>query len=58
MALGTYWAGRMHGGKTGDRRAGAVWHTQASGKSFTMLLFAARVIRERVMRNPTLVVLT
>ncbi|MCE9520062.1 MAG: type I restriction endonuclease subunit R [Verrucomicrobia bacterium] len=56
--LGTYWAGRMHGGKPGDRRAGVVWHTQGSGKSFTILFFAARVIRESVMQNPTLVVLT
>ncbi len=55
---GRYWAGRMHGGKPGDRRAGVVWHTQGSGKSFTMLFFAARVIRERAMQNPTLVVLT
>jgi len=56
--LGRYWAGRMHGGKPGDRRAGVVWHTQGSGKSFTMLFFAARVIRESAMQNPTLVVLT
>ena len=55
---GAYWAGRMHGGKAGDRRAGVVWHTQGSGKSFTMLFFAARVIREPAMHNPTLVVLT
>ncbi len=55
---GRYWAGRMHGGKPGDRRAGVVWHTQGSGKSFTMLFFAARVIRESAMQNPTLVVLT
>jgi type I restriction enzyme R subunit len=55
---GTYWSGRMHGGKPGDRRAGVVWHTQGSGKSFTMLFFAARVIREAAMQNPTLVVLT
>jgi type I restriction enzyme R subunit len=55
---GTYWAGRMHGGKPGDRRAGVVWHTQGSGKSFTMLFFAARVVRESAMQNPTLVVLT
>ena len=55
---GHYWAGRMHGGKAGDRRAGVVWHTQGSGKSFTMLFFAARVIREPAMQNPTLVVLT
>jgi type I restriction enzyme R subunit len=55
---GSFWAGKMRGGKTGDRRAGVVWHTQGSGKSFTMLFFAARVIRESAMRNPTLVVLT
>ncbi len=55
---GRYWVGRMHGGKPGDRRAGVVWHTQGSGKSFTMLFFAARVIREPAMQNPTLVVLT
>lgn len=55
---GTYWAGKMHGGKPGDRRAGVVWHTQGSGKSFTMLFFAARVIREAAMQNPMLVVLT
>lgn len=56
--VGYYWSGKMKGGKLGDRRAGVVWHTQGSGKSFTMLFFAARVIRETVMQNPTLVVLT
>jgi len=55
---GVYWAGKMLGGKPGDRRAGVVWHTQGSGKSFTMLFFAARVIREPAMQNPTLVILT
>ena len=55
---GQYWAGRMHGGKSGDRRAGVVWHTQGSGKSFSMLFYAARVVREPAMRNPTIVVLT
>lgn len=55
---GVSWAGKMQGGKPGDRRAGVVWHTQGSGKSFTMLFFAARVIREPAMQNPTLVVLT
>jgi type I restriction enzyme, R subunit len=55
---GHYWAGKMHGGKLGDRRAGVVWHTQGSGKSFTMLFFAARVVRHPAMQNPTLVVLT
>jgi type I restriction enzyme R subunit len=42
---------RMHGGKPGDRRAGVVWHTQGSGKSFSMLFYAARVVRHR--RWPT-----
>jgi type I restriction enzyme R subunit len=56
--LGTYWAGRMHTGKPGDRRAGVVWHTQGSGKSLSMLFYAARIVRHPVMQNPTLVVLT
>ena len=55
---GTFWSGRQRGGKPGDRRAGVVWHTQGSGKSFSMLFFAARVVRHPAMQNPTLVVLT
>ncbi|MCB1674937.1 MAG: type I restriction endonuclease subunit R, partial [Halioglobus sp.] len=57
-AVGHYWSGRQRGGKPGDRRAGVVWHTQGSGKSFSMLFFAARVVRHPAMQNPTLVVLT
>ena len=53
-----YWSGRMHGGKPGDRRAGVVWHTQGSGKSFSILFYAARMVRHPAMQNPTLVVLT
>ncbi len=48
----------MHGGKPGDHRAGVVWHTQGSGKSFSMLFYAARIVRHPAMQNPTLVVLT
>ena len=55
---GTYWANRMHDGKPGDRRAGVVWHTQGSGKSYSMLFYSARIIRHPAMQNPTLVVLT
>ena len=55
---GGYWSGQMHGGKPGDRRAGVVWHTQGSGKSFSMLFYAGRIIRDPRMQNPTLVVLT
>ena len=45
-------------GTSGDRRAGVVWHTQGSGKSFSMLFYAARIIQCPAMQNPTLVVLT
>ncbi len=55
---GVFWSGEMQGGKPGDRRAGVVWHTQGSGKSFSMLFYAARVVRYPAMENPTLVVLT
>ncbi|MBA3708817.1 MAG: type I restriction endonuclease subunit R [Planctomycetes bacterium] len=55
---GGYWSGSMHGGTLGDRRAGVVWHTQGSGKSFTMLFYAARLVRHPAMENPTLVILT
>ncbi len=44
--------------ETGDRRAGVVWHTQGSGKSFSMLFYASRIIREPAMENPTIVMLT
>lgn len=42
----------------GDGRGGVVWHTQGSGKSLTMLMLAGALIRERVMANPTIVVIT
>jgi type I restriction enzyme R subunit len=48
----------VRGGRPGDRRAGVVWHTQGSGKSFSMLFYAARIVRHPAMQNPTLVVLT
>ncbi len=39
-------------------KGGVVWHTQGSGKSITMTCFAARVMREAAMENPTIVVVT
>jgi type I restriction enzyme R subunit len=48
----------MPDAKDGDRRVGVVWHTQGSGKSFSMLFYAARIIGTPAMENPTLVVLT
>jgi type I restriction enzyme R subunit len=42
----------------GDGRGGVVWHTQGSGKSLTMLMLAGALIREPVMANPTIVMVT
>ena len=53
-----YMTRRQHGGQTGDRRIGVVWHTQGSGKSLTMAFYAGCIIREPAMENPTIVVLT
>ena len=39
-------------------KGGGVWHTQGSGKSITMTCFAARVMQETAMENPTIVVIT
>ncbi|WP_417714999.1 type I restriction endonuclease subunit R [Rhodococcus kronopolitis] len=41
-----------------DGRAGVVWHTQGSGKSMEMELYAAQVIRHPKLANPTIVVIT
>lgn len=45
-------------GPNGDRRGGVVWHTQGSGKSIEMLLYAAKIMRDPRMGNPTLVFVT
>jgi len=37
----------------GSHKGGVVWHTQGSGKSITMTCFAARVMRDTAMENPT-----
>jgi len=42
----------------GSRKGGVVWHTQGSGKSITMTCFAARVMQEPQLENPTIVVIT
>ncbi|MGZ8982342.1 MAG: type I restriction endonuclease subunit R [Methylotenera sp.] len=42
----------------GSHKGGVVWHTQGSGKSITMTCFAARVMTNPDMENPTIVVIT
>lgn len=44
------------GEKSGDKRAGVIWHTQGSGKSLTMVFYSGKLVLE--LNNPTLVVLT
>ncbi|MBY0502534.1 MAG: type I restriction endonuclease subunit R [Bryobacteraceae bacterium] len=58
MGAETAGRGTTGNGKPGDRKAGVVWHTQGSGKSFSMLFYASRVVRHPAMQNPTIVVLT
>ena len=42
----------------GSRKIGVVWHTQGSGKSFTMGFYAALINKDARMKNPTIVILT
>lgn len=51
-------ASRPDGPATTKGKGGVVWHTQGSGKSITMTCFAARVMQEAAMENPTIVVIT
>jgi type I restriction enzyme R subunit len=39
-------------------KAGVVWHTQGSGKSMEMELYANQVMRHPKLKNPTIVVVT
>ncbi len=40
----------------GDRRIGVIWHTQGSGKSYSMVFYAGQLIM--TMNNPTIIVVT
>ncbi len=42
----------------GSGKAGIVWHTQGSGKSFSMVMLAHRLLQDQSLRVPTIVVLT
>lgn len=41
-----------------DGRAGVVWHTQGSGKSFSMTFLAGNLIKDEDLNNPTILVVT
>ncbi|MEW8200745.1 MAG: type I restriction endonuclease subunit R [Candidatus Thiodiazotropha endolucinida] len=42
----------------GSGKAGVVWHTQGSGKSISMVCYAAKLSAQPEMNNPTIVVVT
>lgn len=42
--------------KENDNKIGVVWHTQGSGKSLSMVFYAAKLIKK--LNNPTIVVIT
>jgi hypothetical protein len=53
-----WWPPRARTAQPIRAKGGVVWHTQGSGKSITMTCFAARVMQEPAMENPTIVVIT
>ncbi len=44
--------------EAGDRRIGVIWHTQGSGKSLSMVFYAAKLVINKELENPTIVVIT
>lgn len=47
---------RLASSENGSRKAGVIWHTQGSGKSYSMLVYARQLVLE--LNNPTIVVIT
>ncbi len=42
----------------GDRKGGVVWHTQGAGKSIEMACLAGKLLTDKRLQNPTLVLVT
>lgn len=42
---------------TQPKRRGLIWHTQGSGKTFTMITIAQKLLNEPVFQNPTVLML-
>jgi type I restriction enzyme R subunit len=43
---------------SGNKKIGVVWHTQGSGKSYTMGFYTALMNKDSKLKNPTIVILT
>lgn len=44
--------------KENTKKAGVIWHTQGSGKSFAMVFYAGLLLKNKNLNNPTIIVLT
>jgi type I restriction enzyme R subunit len=44
--------------ESGSGKGGVFWHTQGSGKSISMAVYAGRILQQPEMNNPTIVVVT
>lgn len=42
----------------GNKRIGVIWHTQGSGKSFSMVFYSGKLVINDELKNPTIVVIT
>ena len=40
-----------------EKRRGLIWHTQGSGKTYTMIIIAKRLMEEEAFQNPTVLML-
>ena len=49
---------KKHLRPNGDGQAGIIWHTQGSGKSFSMVMLTYRLMKDPMLNNPTIIVLT
>lgn len=43
--------------KDPEKRRGLVWHTQGSGKTYTMIVVAKKLIEDPIFENPTVIML-
>jgi len=41
-----------------SKKAGVVWHTQGSGKSFTLAFYTGKLQQQKELNNPTIVIIT
>jgi len=44
--------------KKRDRRIGTIWHTQGSGKSLTMFFYVNKLLKQKELNNPLVVMIT